>query len=179
MPHLFTRLIYDNAICMSTDSETHNRLSFGGGHETTLPYVVQMLTHEGDLVWARYTAFLTANGFLASMSGVGFSQSLVQFSMLSLSGILLCSLWWWITKRGLEQCYYYLKKAQEIESASGQCIPFFTELESFRGTHGVRIDNCSLWVIRLFMCLYIAMLFVRLFEPCVDALRKSGLRFLV
>jgi hypothetical protein len=83
----------------------------------------QMITnlwfYEGNLLWSKFNALLVANSILLASLGLlikfesTFSKSLSIW--IPLAGIILCTLWFFLTKRGFEYYDYWISNARKIE----------------------------------------------------------------
>lgn len=79
---------------------------------------VNLWTYEGQLIWARFSAMLLANSIVVAVIGIVISgdRALPVFSVgMPIAGLILCILWWLITKRGFDYYVYWIRSARELE----------------------------------------------------------------
>jgi len=74
--------------------------------------------YEGETLWSKFNALLVANSIILGSIGISMTASsrLVVFSMgMPIIGIILCGLWFLLTKRSFEFYVYWIFSAREIE----------------------------------------------------------------
>jgi len=79
---------------------------------------VSLRIHEGELFWDQFNALLVANSIFLATIGLAMSTSspLRVFSLgMPIAGIILCMLWFLLTKRRFAYRLYYTLSAREIE----------------------------------------------------------------
>jgi len=77
---------------------------------------IDMATHEGDGVWARFNVILVANSVLLLALTTSTRQLPEGWdAMLSIAGIVLCVVWLLLMKRGFTYETYYVIAARMIE----------------------------------------------------------------
>lgn len=79
---------------------------------------VALRRHEGTLFWAQFNALLVANSIFLATVGLSMAtlSPLRVFSIgIPIAGIILCVLWFLLTKRRFSYYIYYTLSAREIE----------------------------------------------------------------
>lgn len=79
---------------------------------------IEMWGQLGQEVWAKYNVMLVANSIVIAVVGLAFTStrplpSLIAY--LPIVGIILCLLWFIMTKRSYDYQVYYLLSARELE----------------------------------------------------------------
>lgn len=80
---------------------------------------INLMNHEGDLVWSRFNVFILANTILFILIGELLKTNNKQMSILVVSfvGLILTFLWLISTVRGFEAIEYWNCSIREIEEA--------------------------------------------------------------
>jgi hypothetical protein len=79
---------------------------------------VQMWAQTGQELWARFNIMLVANSIFMAVVGLNFT---IQHPVPSLGvflpvlGVILCGVWFIMTRRSFEYQIYYLRSARELE----------------------------------------------------------------
>lgn len=77
---------------------------------------IDMATHEGDSVWARFNVVLVANSIILLALTTSTSDLPRHFEVaLSIGGLILCAAWLIVTKRGFTYETYYVISARGLE----------------------------------------------------------------
>jgi hypothetical protein len=79
---------------------------------------VSLWTYEGAQNWARFNVMLVANSITLALLGLVVTSERPAPSIsvvMSLVGLVLCSAWFLITKRGFDYQKYYVLSARELE----------------------------------------------------------------
>ncbi|MGB3477835.1 MAG: hypothetical protein WBB67_01600 [bacterium] len=73
-------------------------------------------TTDGQAVWSKFNAMLLANSIL--IASIGFFINSQQYFLsiyMSIAGLVLCLLWYFIIKRGFDYYKYWIFSARELE----------------------------------------------------------------
>lgn len=79
---------------------------------------VSLWVSEGNLVWAKFNAFLVANSIVLAIFGLALGTAKVSHAFvigLPVAGLILCLVWWAQTKRGFDYFTYWILSARELE----------------------------------------------------------------
>jgi hypothetical protein len=79
---------------------------------------VSLWVSEGNLVWAKFNAFLVANSIVLAIYGLALGTPKISRAFvigLPVAGIVLCLVWWAQTKRGFDYFTYWILSARELE----------------------------------------------------------------
>ncbi|MBI3241633.1 MAG: hypothetical protein HYZ49_05000 [Chloroflexi bacterium] len=83
---------------------------------TAYQSAIDMASHEGDGVWARFNVILVANSILLLALTTATRQLPENWdAILSLAGIVLCIMWLLLMKRGFTYETYYVITARVLE----------------------------------------------------------------
>ncbi len=139
-------------------------------------------TYEGNLLWAKFNALLIANSIVLGSIGLAMNASdrLSMFLVgMPIMGVLLCVLWFLLTKRSFDTYVYWISSAREIEEkflsgsvrtvsrgadfAEGKPVSLQIggELRPFQMSRWgglLRIRIASYLIIGLFFAMYLAIL---------------------
>lgn len=84
---------------------------------------VNMRIAESQIQWARYSAILVVNTIFIGLLGFTYSKEfaipIIIQQLLPLLGIVLCLLWFRMTKRGFMWVKFWTDMAREIEEKGG------------------------------------------------------------
>ncbi len=79
---------------------------------------VDQLINEGNLFWSRFNVLIVANSVIVAAIGFTFkaNQPLILLAVtLPIMGLVLCFLWFLMTKSGFNVCYNYSLQCREFE----------------------------------------------------------------
>ncbi len=84
---------------------------------------IALWTYEGSTIWSKFNAMLLANSVLAAIIGfsVGSGPQVLP-RVTSCLGLVLCLVWFALTKRGFDQYIYWIFAARELESRLGDQV---------------------------------------------------------
>ena len=83
---------------------------------------IDLLVYEGELIWARFNAMLVANTIIITIIGFSISSSRplsVILVGMPILGMVLCGMWFFLTKRGFDYYKYWVFSARELEERLG------------------------------------------------------------
>ncbi|EOD64988.1 hypothetical protein [Amycolatopsis vancoresmycina] len=144
---------------------------------------VSLWVSEGNLVWAKFNAFLVANSIVLAIYGLTLGSAKVSGAFavgLPIAGLLLCLVWWMQTKRGFDYFTYWILAARELEEAalsaqvktvarggsfgSGESVSLTIDgkarsLRMSRVSRAIKASVGAYAVIVVFAALYVVMLF--------------------
>ena len=79
---------------------------------------VALWAYEGNLIWAKFNAFLVANSVILAIYGLALGSSKLPAVIsygLPVVGLVLCTVWGVLTKRGFDNYLYWIFSARELE----------------------------------------------------------------
>ena len=79
---------------------------------------VAMLALESQLVWQRYSAYLTGNTILVAICAAIMSAQKNVPLIVPICGWLLCAMWHFVNRRGCRQCGTYDDLVRELEKTA-------------------------------------------------------------
>lgn len=126
--------------------------------------VLSIKNSEGEIQWNRYNAILVANtifvslfSFAANSDGSAPILKIVVW-VIPIFGIVLCFLWYIVTKRGFLWSTFWIKKANEIESQIKGKINPIQEGKELRDMIGPEATKkAAVAIIIIFIVLYVFM----------------------
>lgn len=87
---------------------------------------ISLKSHEGSLIWSRFSAFMIVNTLVFAMIGLLLENNkTIYIPIISIIGLILTSLWFLSTMRGFEAIEYWNSSIREIEERmlEGEVIP--------------------------------------------------------
>lgn len=128
--------------------------------------------YEGNLVWSKFNAMLVANSVVAAVIGFAVgsaAQEALPRAMCGL-GLVLCGLWFVLTKRGFDNYAYWIFSARELEGYLGDQVVVVSRGGTFADGDEVTIpietrsrDLRVSWISRQFTASWIAYLVILVF----------------
>jgi hypothetical protein len=120
---------------------------------------ISLWTSHGELGWARFNGMLVANSIIIAVIGLTFTsqQQLTAFMvLLSILGLLLCGVWFFLGRREAQYSDYFVLSARELEEK------YLTPLKTIsRGgpfAEGQTVTIEARWIIVILAILYVATL---------------------
>jgi len=115
---------------------------------------------EGQIQWARFNAILVVNTIFLAIIGFTYNNNFLPVSrqMLAVLGIVLCFLWFQMTKRGFMWIRFFTTKArkiEEIENKKYSVNPFMEGYEHKQMSDEIfNTRNASFIIIGIFTAIY-------------------------
>lgn len=105
---------------MSEDQQPTNDTNVAVQQNARVGYraAVNLITYEGEGVWARFNVMLVANSIIMAVIGSALTSERVLPVLtvcLPIAGVLLCAWWFVLLKRGFDYRRYWILSARELE----------------------------------------------------------------
>jgi hypothetical protein len=138
---------------------------------TAYQVAANLYMQENAVTWSRFSIMVVASSIIVAATGDAASpdnQLYLLAMFLPIAGLILCGIWWYMTKRGFDYHDSWRKDAQKLEekffseitqtgpasrSASSWPRPL-ENAEKIRSPGGPTARDYANWLIYLFVALY-------------------------
>lgn len=138
---------------------------------------ISLFTSEGQILWNRFGAMLAINTLLIGFIGIAHNPPKILQIGISVVGIIFCSFWYQMTKRGFMWIKNWIVEANNIEGQiDGQINPVKNGAE-FRLKIGSDLtEQISLWMILIIGLIYVLIIVVNLINLINPAILSNILK---